>query len=181
MIRNSVSIAAITALVAATTVAPAYGDGHAITVEMNFTDADGIGATVGTVTLEDSDYGLMLIPNLTNLTPGAHGFHIHTNPDCGPALKEGKVVPGLAAGGHFDPFNTGAHNGPYVEDSHLGDLPPLFVAADGTATIPVLAPRLETSFISGRSLMVHMHGDNFSDDPAPLGGGGPRMACGIIQ
>ena len=28
--------------------------------------------------------------------------------------------------------------------------------------------------------MVHMHGDNFSDDPAPLGWGGPRFACGVI-
>lgn len=122
-----------------------------------------------------------MTPDLSGLPAGAHGFHIHTNPDCGLAEKDGKIVPSLAAGGHFDPFNTGSHEGPYSEEGHLGDLPPLFVEADGTATIPVLAPRLETAFIHGRSLMVHLHGDNFSDDPAPLGGGGPRLACGIIE
>lgn len=179
MLRNSVSIAALTTLITAVALTPAYADGHAVTVELSLTDVSGIGAAVGTVTLEDTEYGLLLTPDLVNLTPGAHGFHIHTNPDCGPAMKDGKIVPGLAAGGHFDPFNTGIHAGPY-EDGHLGDLPPLFVDADGRATLPVLAPRLEVRFVPGRSLMVHMHGDNFSDEPAPLGGGGPRLACGVI-
>jgi Cu-Zn family superoxide dismutase len=27
--------------------------------------------------------------------------------------------------------------------------------------------------------MVHVGGDNHSDHPAPLGGGGARMLCGI--
>lgn len=181
MKKKSVYIASLTALMTATVLAPAYADGHAITVEMNLTDANGIGAAVGRVLLEDTEYGLLLTPNLTNLTPGSHGFHIHTNPDCGPGMKDGKTVPGLAAGGHFDPFNTGIHKGPYADDGHLGDLPPLFVANNGTATTPVLAPRLEVSFLNGRSLMVHIHGDNFSDEPAPLGGGGSRLACGVIS
>jgi len=25
------------------------------------------------------------------------------------------------------------------------------------------------------------HHDNYADEPAPLGGGGPRIACGVIQ
>jgi len=29
--------------------------------------------------------------------------------------------------------------------------------------------------------MVHAEGDNHADHPAPLGGGGARMACGVIQ
>jgi superoxide dismutase, Cu-Zn family len=29
--------------------------------------------------------------------------------------------------------------------------------------------------------MVHAGGDNFSDQPEPLGGGGGRIACGIIK
>ena len=28
--------------------------------------------------------------------------------------------------------------------------------------------------------MVHMGGDNHSDHPAPLGGGGARVACDVI-
>ncbi|MFK8184726.1 MAG: superoxide dismutase [Cu-Zn] SodC [Phormidesmis sp.] len=149
------------------------------TVELTFTDAEGLGDAVGTVTLQDSEYGLILTPALVNLSPGIHGFHIHTNPACGPAEKEGNMVPGLAAGGHFDPEETGVHEGPYG-DGHLGDLPPLYVDAEGNANTPILAPRLTVATLANRSLMVHMHGDNFSDDPAPLGGGGPRLACGVI-
>jgi len=28
--------------------------------------------------------------------------------------------------------------------------------------------------------MVHAGGDNHADHPAPLGGGGERVACGVI-
>jgi Cu-Zn family superoxide dismutase len=60
-------------------------------------------------------------------------------------------------------------------------LPALHVAADGTATYPVLAPRIKSlAEILNRSLMVHVGGDNHADHPAPLGGGGARMACGVI-
>jgi Cu-Zn family superoxide dismutase len=54
------------------------------------------------------------------------------------------------------------------------------VAADGTATQPVLAPRLKLADVQGHALMVHAGGDNHSDHPAPLGGGGARVACGVI-
>ena len=172
-------LVALAALVTVIALAPAYANDHIVTVDVSLTSNRGLGPAVGTVTLENTRYGLVITPNLTNLTPGMHGFHIHTNPACGIGFKQGEPVAGLAAGGHFDPFETGVHEGPYGS-GHLGDLPPLFVAEDGTATTPVLAPRLETSFLHNRSLMVHMHGDNFSDDPAPLGGGGPRLACGVI-
>ena len=151
-----------------------------VSVVMNLTSETGIGEEVGMVTLEDSDYGLLITPNLTNLTPGAHGFHIHQNPACGPEEKEGEIVPGLAAGGHYDPTETESHEGPYGE-GHLGDLPPLYVDAEGNATIPTLAPRLSVSDVIDRALMVHADGDNFSDQPAALGGGGARLACGVIQ
>ncbi len=126
-----------------------------------------------------TEYGLLITPNLDGLTPGLHGFHIHENAACGPGKKEGRIIPGLAAGGHFDPWLTGRHEGPYGE-GHLGDLPPLYVDREGRAEIPVLAPRLKVEYVTQRSLMIHMHGDNFSDNPAPLGGGGPRLACGVI-
>ncbi len=149
-------------------------------VTMNLTDKDGVGEAVGTVTLQDSEYGLLITPDLTDLSSGLHGFHIHENAACGPGEKDGEVVPGLAAGGHYDPTNTGSHEGPYG-NGHLGDLPPLYVDADGNATTPTLAPRLTVADVSNRALMVHMDGDNFSDEPAALGGGGARLACGVIE
>lgn len=151
-----------------------------IIVKLHFTDAEGIGDEIGTVKLEDTEYGLLITPQLEGLTPGVHGFHVHENPDCGPGIKDGKVVPGLNAGGHFDPFNTGRHEGPYG-NGHLGDLPPLWVNDEGMVTLQTLAPRLKTEYLSGRSLMIHQGGDNFSDDPKALGGGGARVACGIIK
>jgi superoxide dismutase, Cu-Zn family len=54
------------------------------------------------------------------------------------------------------------------------------VAEDGTATQPVLAPRLKLSEIENRSLIVHAGSDNYSDRPHPSGGSGKRIACGII-
>lgn len=72
------------------------------------------------------------------------------------------------------------HLGPYGE-GHLCDLPALPVSASGAADYQVLAPRLKTLAQSkGRALMVHVGGDNHIDMPMPLGGGGARLACGVI-
>ncbi|NNF49530.1 MAG: superoxide dismutase family protein [Woeseiaceae bacterium] len=150
-------------------------------IDMKRISADGVGESVGAVIATDSDNGLMLTPNLAGLPAGEHGFHIHQNPSCDPAEKNGAMVAGLSAGGHYDPEGTGTHKGPTVEGGHLGDLPRLVVADDGTATTPVTAPRLTVADIVGRALMVHAHGDNYSDDPKPLGGGGARIACGVIE
>ena len=35
--------------------------------------------------------------------------------------------------------------------------------------------------LKGKALIIHAGGDNYSDRPAPLGGGGARVACGLIQ
>ena len=58
---------------------------------------------------------------------------------------------------------------------------PRFSWMAGVANNPVLAPRLKMADLRGRSLMIHAGGDNHADHPAPLGGGGPRVACGVIQ
>lgn len=159
----------------------AFGSAHAesISIAMNLVNATGVGKTIGTIEARDSAYGLIITPDLSGLTPGIHGFHVHQHPDCGTAMKDGKPVPGLAAGGHYDPGHAGHHSGPYA-DGHLGDLPALTVDAEGRATLPILAPRLKVADIKGRSLMIHAGGDNYSDTPA-LGGGGARMACGVVK
>ena len=52
---------------------------------------------------------------------------------------------------------------------------------DGKANYAVLAPRLKINDIKSRALIIHVGGDNYSDDPALLGGGGARIACGAIK
>lgn len=149
-------------------------------VPVTLISGDGLGAAIGSVTLRDSKYGLVIEPRLKGLPPGWHGLHMHQNGACGTAMQEGKPVAGLAAGGHYDPAGTNRHRGPYEKDGHLGDLPFLTVDRDGTATALALAPRLKVRDVAGRSLMIHAGGDNYADDPAPLGGGGARVACGVI-
>lgn len=152
---------------------------ESVAIPMHLISADGVGQPVGTVTAAAGQGGLVLTPSLTGLPPGPHGFHVHQNPSCGPGQQDGKAVAGLAAGGHYDPQNTGTHRGPHG-DGHKGDLPALEVAADGTASKPVTSSRLTLDDLKGRSLVIHAGGDNYSDQPAPLGGGGARIACGVV-
>ena len=153
---------------------------ESVDISMNHVSRYGVGESIGSINARDVPYGVLLTPKLRGLTPGLHGFHLHENPDCGAGEKDGEKIAGLAAGGHYDPEKTGVHDGPFGE-GHLGDLPALFVSPEGTATHPVLAPRLKMHQLKGRSLIVHAGGDNYSDQPKPLGGGGPRMACGVIK
>jgi len=150
------------------------------TATVKTVDAKGVGADLGKITFAESKWGLLITPDLSGLPPGAHGFHIHAKAQCGPAQHEGKMEAGFAAGGHLDPLKSGKHLGPYA-DGHAGDLPPLIVGADGKATTPVLAPRLTLKDVRGHSVMIHAGGDNYSDQPKPLGGGGARIACGAIE
>ena len=178
-IKNLAKTALALALVAAAMSAFAADD--TITVKMNEVDAAGKLTAVGTVTLSETAYGLLLTPNLTGLPAGVHGFHVHEKADCGNTTVEGKVTVAGAAGGHWDPDHSGEHDGPYSK-GHRGDLPALTVIADGTALTPVLAPRIKSlAELHGLALMIHAGGDNHSDHPAKFGGGGARIACGVIN
>ena len=87
----------------------------------------------------------------------------------------------MAAGGHLDPAKTDEHDGPYNHKGHLGDMPVLIVNADGRATLPTLAPRFKLTDLEHHAIMIHAGGDNYSDHPEKLGGGGERIACGVIS
>jgi Cu-Zn family superoxide dismutase len=150
------------------------------TVQMFAVDAKGVGTNLGQISISETKHGLVFSPSMKGLSPGLHGFHLHQNASCEPKEQDGKMVPALAAGGHYDPKDTKRHGAPWG-DGHLGDLPALFVNAEGNANHPVLAPRLKKEDLAGRSLMVHAGGDNHADHPAPLGGGGARVACGVIK
>ena len=154
--------------------------GETLKIEIHEALENGIGSNIGTISVTQTPYGVLMTPDLTGLSPGIHGFHVHQNPDCGVKEQDGKKVPALAAGGHYDPANTGRHEGPYG-NGHLGDLPAIYVDAAGKATYPVLAPRLKIADLKGRSLMIHAGGDNHADHPQKLGGGGARIACGVIK
>ncbi|MGE5477174.1 MAG: superoxide dismutase [Cu-Zn] SodC [Bacteroidales bacterium] len=152
-----------------------------LTVTMNAIDASGIGPSIGTIEARDTRQGLALTPKLSGLPTGPHGIHVHQNGDCGAKEQDGKAVAGLAAGGHFDPQGTSRHMGPWQDGGHRGDLPALAVNGDGTAGETLVAPHLKLADLKGRAIVIHAGADNYADDPKPLGGGGPRIACGVVK
>lgn len=159
---------------------PAAARADEITIDVRLLTADGsIGLSIGSLLIEQTGAGLRITPDLVGLTPGKHGIHVHENPSCDAGEKDGKTVPGLAAGDHFDPGHTRMHQGPDGR-GHLGDLPALTVTADGTSTTPILARRLKLAQVHGHAIVIHAGGDNYSDIPKPQGGGGGRIACAVV-
>ena len=149
-------------------------------VDIHAVSADGIGAKLGTITAKDTKGGLLLKAALKNISEGEHGFHVHVNPDCGNTAPDGAKGAALAAGGHFDPDGKGKHHGP-EGDGHKGDLPLLIADKNNTIKMSVTAPNLKVADIKNRAFMIHAGGDNYADVPAALGGGGARIACGVIK
>jgi Cu-Zn family superoxide dismutase len=77
-------------------------------------------------------------------------------------------------------MKTGKHEGP-MGMGHTGDLPVLVVDKKGVAKEELTAPHLKVADVVGHSLMIHEGGDNYKDAPKPLGGGGARIACGVVK
>lgn len=150
-----------------------------IKVPVNKVSGEGIGQQIGSIDFTDVPNGMDIAVDLSGLAPGEHGMHIHQNPSCAPQEKDGKMVAALAAGGHWDPADSKTHAGPGMR-GHRGDLPFITANADGVVKQTLHVNGLSVKEILGRSIMIHEGGDNYSDTP-PLGGGGARVACGVIE
>jgi Cu-Zn family superoxide dismutase len=123
----------------------------------------------------------MFAADLHDLPAGAHGFHVHEDGNCGPTMLTGVLIPAGAAGQIWDPDKVGKHLGP-LGDGKRGDLPLLTISADGTDKETVTAPHIkDVNDLKGRALVITLGGDNYKDDPLPDGGGGGRIACGVVQ
>jgi len=133
----------------------------------------GAGGAAGRVTFTQKDGYVLVEAVLDGLKPGLHGFHAHEKGDCA-------GVGALAAGGHFDP--TLQPHGPGAEEgSHLGDLGNLLADAQGHAKLSLRDRWIRLSgpnSILGRALIVQAEPDDLHSQPS--GGGGERIACGII-
>ena len=150
-----------------------------VKVKLDFITADGVGKPAGTVTIKETKDGVTLATDLKELPPGEHGFHVHEKASCDPADKEGKKTAGQAAGGHLDPEATKAHKGP-GGGGHKGDLPKLEATDKGASKQKLEVKGLKLADFTGHALMIHAGGDNYADAPKPLGGGGARIACGVV-
>jgi Cu-Zn family superoxide dismutase len=128
----------------------------------------------GAVTFTQQGNRVGVVANVSGLSPGPHGFHVHEKGDC-------SAADGSSAGGHFNPGNK-PHGDPSSSDHHAGDLPMLVADANGNATLTTELTSLsvgagETDVI-GKSVVVHKDADDFKTQPA--GNSGARVACGVI-
>ena len=148
--------------------------GSPLTATAHPTDADG--RALGTVTLIEGPNGVLVQVDITGLSPGGHGFHIHAVGACEPDFG--------AAGDHFNPEGIG-HG--FMEEGgwHAGDLPNIFAAADGTARADIftaavtLTPGADNSIFDadGSAIIIHAAPDSYGESP----GAGDRVACGVIH
>ncbi len=133
------------------------------------------GKDAGQATVTEADGALHVTFAATGLPEGTHAVHIHTTGAC--------AAPDFAsAGGHWNP--TDAHHGinnPESPKPHLGDLPNMDVAADGTGSLDfdvvggTMAGLLDAD---GAALVVHADPDDLKSDPS--GNAGGRIACGVF-
>src|SRR5690606_37465153 len=84
------------------------------------------GASVGTATLTDAPTGVLIRLEAKGLPPGWHGLHFHEKGDCSKSDF-------TSAGGHVHDKPTMVHGLLNPDANEAGDLPNLYVAADGTA------------------------------------------------
>ena len=142
--------------------------------------ANAQGAKVGTAKFTPYSGGVKVVVNVSELTPGEHGIHIHNVGKCeGPAFT--------TAGGHFNP--TSAHHGinnTQAPHPHVGDLANLTVGKNGKAkaTFTIEGATLGDGTNSlfhegGTSLVIHAKADDLMSDPS--GNSGDRIACGVIE
>jgi Cu-Zn family superoxide dismutase len=127
----------------------------------------------GIVTFIQEGNGVRVVAEITGLSPGKHGFHIHE-------FGDGTTADGLALGGHFNPGNT-MHGGPDDQERHVGDLGNLEADKSGRAKYNRLDTRIALhgrNSIIGRSVVIKERVDDYKTQPG--GGAGQRIAYGVI-
>ncbi|MCI1960264.1 MAG: superoxide dismutase family protein [Clostridia bacterium] len=128
----------------------------------------------GEVSFYQTDSGTIVMAEIEGLPDenqlcsfNIYGFHIHRGGSC--------------TGNANDPFaDVGEHyntNG-CPHPAHAGDLPPLF-GNEGYAFMIFLTDRFTVNEVIGRSVIIHIAPDNFTDQTT--GGARSKIACGEIQ
>jgi len=145
---------------------------RSFTAKMTGSDAKDI----GTVRLTETPHGLLLSVDLKDLPPGWRALHIHGAGDCSDHADHF-----MKAGGHA--AAEGQEHG-FLSDKgpHKGDLPNIFVTADGTAKAEFYTNLIAVADLTdadGAAMMIHAEKDDYIS--APAGNAGTRLACGVIE
>ena len=175
--RQRIQAAAVAAL-AACLAMPAIGDTLGSATAAKAVLIGSAGEAVGEVRLEQAPRGVILQVQAAGLPPGPHGIHLHANGSCEPDFK--------AAKGHVNPGGI-AHGLRHPDGPDAGDLPNLFVAADGSAQAEFYTTRVtiapdgqQPALLDADGAAVIIHADADDHRTQPIGGAGGRIACGVI-
>jgi len=125
----------------------------------------------GRVTFSQDGRTIHVHAEISGLTPGKHGFHVH---EFGVWSEDG-----MASGGHFNPTKS-PHAAPDSAKRHVGDLGNVTANANGNVTYDLDDAHLSfhgAHSIIGRGLVVHEKVDDFGQ---PTGNAGGRVAVGVI-
>ena len=126
----------------------------------------------GTVTFTKTADGIHVHGEISGLTPGEHGFHVH---EFGVWNEDG-----MATGGHFNP--TGAPHADHDSPKrHVGDMGNVKADENGNAVVDLDDTQMSfdgPTSILGRGLVVHEKADDLKSQPS--GNAGGRLAVAII-
>lgn len=130
-------------------------------------------AVAGTVSFTQEKDGLHVQATLKNLTPGAHGFHIHE-------LGDASCETAMCTKEHFNP--TKAKHGDRTDSHvHVGDMGNIVADQTGVAQLDYYDKKMKLygkNNIIGRSVIVHAGEDDLVTQPS--GKAGARIGCGVI-
>lgn len=139
------------------------------------------GEDVGQVMVQQVPTGVVIDIEVKGLGPGWHGVHLHEKGDCtGPAFT--------SAGAHVHAGEAAREHG-YLTMSggEPGDLPNLWVGADGTGKAQFYSTRVSLSSDRPGALWdadtaaVVVHAAKDDHFTQPIGGSGARVACGVLS
>lgn len=124
---------------------------------------------------------LRIVGEITGLTPGQHGFHVH---EFGDIFSNGCD----STGKHFNPTKA-LHVAPGDAPNrrHAGDYGNILADAAGVAKVDKVDTMTALSgpnSIIGQAMVVHANEDDLgrqdNEGSRTTGNSGPRIACGII-
>lgn len=127
---------------------------------------------------ENAYVQVQVLGNVTGLSPGHHGFHVH---------RFGDLTKGCpSAGPHFNPGNS-VHGAPEDDYRHVGDLGNIEADPNGNAVFDFYDRLLEFEgghSIVGRAVVIHERQDDLGrtthPDSLSTGNSGGRVTCGVI-
>jgi superoxide dismutase, Cu-Zn family len=126
----------------------------------------------GVVTFTKTSSGMHVQGEITGLTPGEHGFHVH---EFGVWNEDG-----MLSGGHFNPTKA-PHSSHSSEKRHVGDMGNIKADESGKAVVDLDDDQMTfegPTSILGRGLVVHAKADDLKTQPS--GDAGGRLAVAII-